>query len=143
MCASPIITTIRPGDTTKTDPFTVVIVSNPALEAPWKSGNFVIDPITSMQVAFNAAVAQIDSALFGLLPGQRERFIADPAIAPKIRVVSVFVSGLPAQDSNSLVGEDGVVPGRFKPEPPQLRHTAIEFVARERTGRRDDRDPIA
>ena len=108
MCASPIITTIRPGDTTKTNPFTVVIVSNPALETPWKSGNFVIDPITSMQVAFNAAVAQIDSALFGLLPGQRERFIADPAIAPKIRVVSVFVSGLPAQDSNSLVGEDGV-----------------------------------
>jgi hypothetical protein len=62
VCASPIITTIRPGDTTKTNPFTVVIVSNPALEAPWKSGNFVIDPITSMQVAFNAAVGRSRSA---------------------------------------------------------------------------------
>lgn len=108
MCASPIITTIRPGDTTKTDPFTVVIVSNPALETPWKSGTFVIDPITSMQAAFNAAANQIDSALFGLLPGQRERFIADPTIGPNIRVISIFVSGLPAQHSNSLVGEDGL-----------------------------------
>ena len=106
MCASPIITTIRPGDTTKTNPFSVVIVSNPVLEAPWKSGTFMIDPITSMQAAFNTAANQIVSALFGLLPGQRERFIADPAIGPKIRVISVFVTGLPAQQSNSLVGQD-------------------------------------
>lgn len=108
MCASPVITTIRPGDTTKTDPFTVVIVSNPVLETPWKSGTFVVDPVTSIQTIFNAAVNQIVSALFGTLPGQREQFIADPTIGPNIRVVSVFVSGLPAQHSNSLVGQDGV-----------------------------------
>lgn len=108
MCPSPIITTIRLGDTTKTNPFTVVIVSNPALEAPWKSGTFVIDPITSMLAAFNTAANLIVSSVFGLLPGQREQFVADPAIGPKIRVISLFVSGLPAQDQNSLVGQDPV-----------------------------------
>lgn len=108
MCPAPIITTLRPGDTTKPNPFTVVIVSNPALETPWKSGTFMIDPITSMQAAFNTAANKIVSTLFGLLPGQREQFIADPSIGPKIKVISVFVTGLPAQHANSLVGQDSV-----------------------------------
>jgi hypothetical protein len=107
VCASQI-NTLRPGDTTKPDPFTVVILSNPALEAPWNSGTFVVDPITSMQAAFNTAASRIVSALFALAPGQRERFIADPSIGPRIRVISAFVSGVPAQHSNSLVGQDPV-----------------------------------
>jgi len=108
VCPTPIITTLRPGDTTKTNPFTVVIVSNPSLEAPLNSGTFVIDPITTMQAAFNTAATRIVSALFALLPTQRERFIAHPSIGPKIRVISAFVSGLPAQQSNSLVAQDAV-----------------------------------
>ena len=108
MANAPVIQTIRPGDTSKPDPFTIVIVSNPALEAPWNSGTFVIDPITSNQAAFDGCVRYIDDSLFGNLPGQRETFLADPAILPKLRVVSLFVTGLAAADANALVGQDGV-----------------------------------
>src|SRR5207248_352858 len=87
---------IRPGDTNKADPFTIVVISNPALEAPWKSGNFLIDPITSDQPGFDGCVAYIDNALFGNLPNQSERLFADPAIGPRIRVVSLFTGALPA-----------------------------------------------
>ncbi len=107
MPENPVIKTIRAGDTSKGNPFTVVIVSNPALETPWKSGTFMIDPITSNQADFDACVTYIENALFGKLPNQSEKFIADPAIAPKIRVISFFVSGLPAQSANSLVAQDG------------------------------------
>lgn len=100
------IKTLRPGDTGKADPFTVVIVSNPALEAPRNSGTFVVDPVTSNQPGFDACAGYVVDALFARLPGQREAFVADPALAPKIRVVSLFVSGLPAQHSNSLVAHD-------------------------------------
>lgn len=107
MPANPEIKTIRAGDTSKTNPFTVIIVSNPALESPWKSGTFMVDPITSNQAAFDACAGYVVDALFGKLPNQSEKFIADPAIAPKIRIISLFVSGLPAQHSNSLVAQDG------------------------------------
>jgi hypothetical protein len=103
---NPDIAVINQGDTAKPDPFTICIVSNPALEAPWNSGQFVIDPITSNQTAFNAAVRYICDALFSRLPNQREQLLADPTIGPKIRVVSVFVTGLTALDTNSLVAQD-------------------------------------
>jgi hypothetical protein len=108
MSVNAISKTIRPGDTSKSNPFTIIIVSNPALEAPWNSGIFTIDPITSNQAAFDACVRYIDDSLFGKLPNQRERFMSDPAIEPKIQVLSLFVSGLPAQDLNSLAAQDGV-----------------------------------
>lgn len=102
------IKVIHQGDTSKANPFTIVIIANPALEAPWNSGTFVVDPIITNQAKFDACVKYIDDALMGKLPNQSEKFIADPTIAPKIRMVSLFISGLPAQHSNSLVGQDGV-----------------------------------
>lgn len=108
MSGNATLKTIRPGDTTKSNPFTIIIVSNPALEAPWNSGTFIVDPITSNQAAFDACVRYIDDSLFGKLPSQRERFMNDPSIEPKIRVQSLFVTGLPAEDANSLVAQDGV-----------------------------------
>jgi len=107
MPPSSVKKTIRSGDTSKQDPFTIIVVSNPALEAPWKSGTFVIDPITSAQAAFDACVNYIESSLFGTLPNQREQFIADPTIAPKIRLISLFITGLTPQPSCSLVAQDG------------------------------------
>ena len=98
---------MRPGDTTKPNPFTIVIISNPALEAPLGSGTFLVASITSDQTAFDQCAAYIDTVLFGDLPNQSETFIADDAIAPNIKVVSLFTPGLPQQDSNSLVGQDG------------------------------------
>jgi hypothetical protein len=108
MSATPIVKVLRQGDTTKNDPFTIIIVSNPVLETPWKSGKFAVDPVTSRQLAFDASAANIVDALFGLLPGQKEQFMADPRIGPAIRVISLFVNGLAAVDSNSLVAEDGL-----------------------------------
>jgi hypothetical protein len=103
----PVEQVLRKG-AKKPNPFTIVIVANPALEAPWKSGTFVVDPITSNQAAFNACAQYILDALFGTLPNQREALLADPTIAPNVRVVSLFVPGPPAQDPNSLVAQDDV-----------------------------------
>jgi hypothetical protein len=97
--------TLRKG-ARKANPFTIVIVANPVLETPWKSGSFAVDPVTSNQASFNACAQYILDALFGTLPNQREALLADPTIAPHVRVVSLFVPGLPAQDHNSLVAQD-------------------------------------
>lgn len=98
---------LRVGDATKANPYTICIVSNPVLERPDGGGTFVADPIVQSQAAFDACAAYVETSLFGGLPGQRERLLADPSIGPRIRVVSVFVPpGSPLNDANSLVGED-------------------------------------
>jgi hypothetical protein len=99
-------TVVRPG-AAKPNPFTVCIVANPAVEAPWNSSTFFADPILGQLAAFQAAVAYIDSALFGLLPGQQEQLLADPAIMPFVQVVSLYDDGLAATAANSLVAQDG------------------------------------
>jgi len=95
----------RPG-AAKRDPFTIVIVANPALEAPLDSGNFVSDPILLDPTGFADCVRYIDDALFGNLPNQREILLGDHSIAPQVRMVTVFDPGLSALDSNSLVSQD-------------------------------------
>jgi hypothetical protein len=104
----PTIRVLHPGDTSKADPFTICIIANPALEAPWKSGQFILDPIAADPMAFDSTVSYIESCLFGLLPAQMEAPLADPAIEPKVRVVTVFAPGLSAEDKNSLVANDSV-----------------------------------
>ena len=104
----PRVRVIRPGDTTKPDPFTVCIVANPVLEVPWKSGQFTIDPVTSDESAFDTAAAYVEQVLFGRLPNLAEQFLGDASIEPGVRVISMFVRGLPAEDENSLVAQDGV-----------------------------------
>lgn len=108
MAFEPEIRVVRAGDTSKKDPFTICIIANPALESPWNSGYFIPDPILSRPGEFDASVDYIEQVLFGRLPGQAEAFLGDPAIEPRVRVVSLFVEGLPAEEVNSLVGEDGV-----------------------------------
>jgi hypothetical protein len=106
--ATPTVKVIREGDTSKPNAFTIVIVSNPALETPWHSGTFAVDSITNNEANFDGCVAYINESLFGDLPGQAETFLADPTIGPYIRLVSLFVDGLPAQDANALVAQDDV-----------------------------------
>lgn len=108
IAGSAVIKVLRAGDTTKTNPFTVAIVSNPSLETPWNSGTFSIDPVTFDQAAFDACARYIDDSLAGTLPGQRERFIAESGLLPYIRIVSVFLTGADAVDGNSLAAQDGV-----------------------------------
>jgi hypothetical protein len=54
---APVIRVIRPGDTTKPNPFIICIVANPVLEAPWHSGQFITDPITASQSSFDSSAA--------------------------------------------------------------------------------------
>jgi hypothetical protein len=106
--ANPVVKILAAGDTSKTNPFTIGIIANPALEAPYQSGQFMADPITANQASFDASASYIQNVLFGALANQREVFLADPGIAPKVRLFSIFVAGLPIQGSNSLVGQDSV-----------------------------------
>src|SRR5436309_5015078 len=93
----------------KPNPFTIAIIANPAIEAPWNSGTFVPDPIIGgPQAAFDASVTYIDTVLFGGLPAQAEQLLGDPAIGPLVRVVSVFDAALPPSPQNSLVGQDAI-----------------------------------
>src|ERR1700690_2665605 len=97
----PSIRILRPGDTSKPNPFTICIVANPAMETPIDSGVFAADPIMSDQARFDEAAAYILNSVFGLLPNQAEQFVSDPAVAGKIRVVSLFARGLSDIDANS------------------------------------------
>jgi hypothetical protein len=103
-----IVKTVVRAGAAKQNPFTICVVANAVLEAPWQSGQFVADPIIGQLATFQAAVAYIDGALFGLLAGQREKVLADPAIMPYVQLVSIYDDGLPVAASNSLVAQDGV-----------------------------------
>jgi hypothetical protein len=100
------MTVLRQGDLTRLRPFTIVIVSNPALESPVGTGNFVVDPITGSKADFDACAGYVNDSLFGGLPGQAAQVLSDPAIGPNVKVVSLFLTGLAANDDNSLVAED-------------------------------------
>jgi hypothetical protein len=99
---------LQGGDGSKSDPFTILFVANPALEMPWNSGVFGIDPVISNQSAFDVCVQYALDCLLGDLPGQLERFLANPSIGPRLRVLSIFEPGLVAADQNALVAQDGV-----------------------------------
>jgi hypothetical protein len=101
----PVITVLQPGDTTKPHPYTIAIVANPALETSTGSGTFIPDPILGDMPGFDRAATYVFDVLFGRLPGQAENLLADPKIGPRIRVVKVFESDLPATDANALVSQ--------------------------------------
>jgi hypothetical protein len=97
---------LQHGDITKPNPFTICIIANPALETPWRSGEFVTDPITEDPARFNQSVRSIVQGLFGRAPGRAERFLGDPTVEPRIRVVTLLVQDLRADDATALVSED-------------------------------------
>ncbi len=100
------VTVVRPG-AAKAAPFTIAIVANPALERGLNSNTFAPDPIMQDPGAFQACARYIETALFGGLPGQAEPMLGDPAIAPHVRLVTVFASNLGVSAATSLVAEDG------------------------------------
>jgi hypothetical protein len=103
-----MISVIRECELVKDNPFTIAIIANPALEAPWNSGVFAADPIMQSSASFDSACQYIDASLSGNLPNQRERFIAEAGLLPFMRIVSIFDDSLDARDSNSLIAQDGV-----------------------------------
>ena len=106
--SAPKIAVLQAGDTAKTDPYTIAILANPVLEAPWNAGVFQSDPIMDDPLAFDSAASLYFNALFGRLSGQAEQLLADPAIGPRIRVVRVFRFLIETVDANCLIGQDGV-----------------------------------
>ena len=99
---------IRRSGAAKTEPFTICIVANPALETPWKSGMFSADPILTRKSDFDAAVQYIDDCLFAGVPGIQEQLLNDPAIAPNVRLVTIWDPTATVRASNALVGLDSV-----------------------------------
>jgi hypothetical protein len=69
---------IRTGNAGKPDPYTIVFVANPAIEAPAGTGSFVVDPICASKADFDAAVTHAVDCLFASLPSQAENLLADP-----------------------------------------------------------------
>ena len=100
----------RPGDPTRRNPFFILILNNIALERPWNSGNFVPDlvggPGSADRNAFLAQARYIVDNLFGATAGQAERLLSDSPHAAKIKVSSMYVTGLAPANANALVGEE-------------------------------------
>jgi hypothetical protein len=99
-------TIVRPGDATKPDPFTVLVVANPVLEMPFNSGNFGVDPIMANAAGFADCVVYVEQSLFATLPGQAEPMLSHPTVAPAVRLLSLFHAGLPPEPRFSFVAED-------------------------------------
>lgn len=95
---------LQPGNTSRPNPYTIAFVANPVLKD--NSGGLAIDPIMTQQAAFDACVLFAIDCIWGRLPGQTENLVSDPAIGPHIRIVSIFETGLPPVNANSLVEED-------------------------------------
>ena len=98
----------RKGNQTKPNPFTILILSNPSLERPLHSGKFVIDPVMQDQKAFTAIADYTNKNLFGEIPGQAEKLLADSPHASKVRILSAFVEGFLPANSTALVAEDRI-----------------------------------
>ncbi|WP_180539613.1 hypothetical protein [Nevskia soli] len=99
---------LRQAGASKKDPFTICILANPALEAPWNSGTFVADPIMGNKAGFYSAVNYIEDCLFGRVAGIKEQLLFDPAIAANVRVISIWDPAAGVGSASALVGQDGV-----------------------------------
>lgn len=109
---APEIKILQPGDTSKTNPYTIVIMNNPAITS---EDGLNRDPINDAREKFDKSTDYIYANLFAKLPGQAENFLADKSIADKIRVVSLWINA-PADESHSFIE----IKGQF-----QARQTAI------------------
>lgn len=97
------ITVHQAGNTLATNPYTIAIVANPVLAK--LNGNLEADPITATEQLFQSRVRYVLNCLFGRLPEQAEKLLAEPDLGPNIKVVSLFDDSLPIDMSNSLVNE--------------------------------------
>lgn len=97
---------MRAGDSSKPNPFTILILSNPALESPLNSGKFILDPIVADKNSFQQTADYVNKSLFGELPDQQEKLFADSPYASKVRVMAAFVKNFLPANPTALVAED-------------------------------------
>src|SRR6266550_9433446 len=82
------------GDTTKPDPLFILVMNNIALERPLDSNNFVADMSTGSKAEnklFTKTAEYIKKNLFGELPGQAEKLLADSPHRQKIKFWSMYI----------------------------------------------------
>jgi hypothetical protein len=119
----------RDGDTTKPDPLFILVINNIALQRSFGSKNFVADMSTGTsadRALFADTAEYIKKNLFGELPGQAEKLLADSPHCSKIKFWSIYVWGLPVESATSLVGDfGGIFTGFHKPR----RDAAVEMLA--------------
>jgi len=98
----------KDGDTTKSDPFFILILNNITFEKPIGSNNFIADMSTGStadRALFQDSAQYVKESLFGE-GGRDEKLLADSIYADKIRVWSMYIWGLPINGASSFVGED-------------------------------------
>jgi hypothetical protein len=98
------------GDTSKSDPFFILVINNVALERPFGSNNFVADMSTGSsadRALFTDTAEYIKKNLFGEMPGQAEKLLSASPHSKKIKFWSMYVWGLPPNRATSLVGTVG------------------------------------
>jgi hypothetical protein len=102
----PRVVRVERSGADKPNAFTICIVANPFIERPAGSGIFFRDPILRNYALFQSKVIYIIDCLFGNLPNQGERVLADPAIEPHVRIVSIFDDTIEDESvTNSLIIE--------------------------------------
>jgi hypothetical protein len=92
----------------KPNPFTILVIANPAIQVVPGAALFTRDPILDRQPAFDACTGYVADALFARLPGQREPMLGVPAIVSEVRMLSIFDADLPATEACSFVAHDDV-----------------------------------
>jgi len=107
LAASPTFEVLQVGDSSKPDPFTILFVANPVIEAPWNTGRFEPDPILANRQAYNVCVTYCIDTILGRRSGQSETIFGSEDLAPKIRILSLFPANLPIEDANAFVAQDG------------------------------------
>jgi hypothetical protein len=98
--SSPQVQVLAPG-AAKENPYTLVIVANPAVEIPVNSKAFAPDPILTDQAQFNASAQYVITSVFGKLPNQAETFMQP--FEPAIRVLAIFDPTLEPDATTALV----------------------------------------
>lgn len=100
----PTVSVLAEGETKPNDnPYTIVIIANPTLQTTSSQQPLVADPILTQPASFQACVQYARDALFGRLPGQAERFLAQ--FETKIRVIAIFDPSLTPSSATALVAE--------------------------------------
>jgi hypothetical protein len=105
---------VRAVGAAKPNPYTIVIVANPAVETPADSQYFQPDPILSNPAQFEACVQYVMASVFGKLAGQAETFMAQ--FEPQVRVISIFDPTVTVGASSALAATYGDVIGPRQPQ---------------------------
>ncbi|UTY60486.1 hypothetical protein [Massilia sp. erpn] len=99
------------GDTSKSDPFFILVINSIAIERPWGSGIYKPDMngsglASSDNALFERCAEYLYKSVFGKLPGQAEKMLSRSPHASKVRFHSIFVCGLLVDGGTALVGEE-------------------------------------